>query len=104
MHTAGLDYNATTVSLSLNPWSTMKSVYVGIIDDNIFERSETFMGRLIAVDILPDSVHLEPTIAIATIYDHKGIYACVIQWIMYDVLLKWSTKVTWSCMLSSYVQ
>ena len=77
LHTAGLDYNATTVSLALNPHSTMKSVYVGIIDDNIFERSEIFMGQLIAADILPENVYLEPAIATATIYDHKSMYDIV---------------------------
>ena len=44
MHLAGLDYNATTTSLAMTPQSVMKSVFVGIIDDNIFERSETFNG------------------------------------------------------------
>lgn len=75
MHLAGLDYNATTTSLALTPQSVMKSVFVGIIDDNIFERSETFIGRLIAADILPGTIYLEPTIATATIiYDHKSMY------------------------------
>ena len=51
----------------------MKSIYVGIIDDNIFERSESFTGQLISTDILPGTVYLEPAIATATIYDHKSI-------------------------------
>lgn len=72
---AGLDYNATTTSLALTPQSVMKSLFVGtgIIDDNTFERSETFTGRLIATDILPGTIYLEPTIAAATTYDHKSI-------------------------------
>ena len=74
MQTAGLDYNATTGSLVLNAQSTMKSIYVGIIDDNIFERFETFTGRLSAASILPWNIHLEPAVATAAIFDHKSMY------------------------------
>ena len=74
MHTAGLDYIATTSSLVLNAQSTLKSIYVGIIDDNMFERFETFTGWLSAARILPWNTHLEPTIATATIYDHRSMY------------------------------
>ena len=75
MHTAGLDYNATTSSLVLNAQSTVKSIHVGIIDDNIFEGSETFFGQLSATTVLPWNIHLEPNIATATIYDHKRMCA-----------------------------
>lgn len=52
----------------------MKSVYVNIIEDNIFERFETFTGQLVATGILPGTVYLERTIATATIYDHKSMH------------------------------
>ena len=74
MHTAELDYTATTSSLVLNNQTTVKSVYVGIIDDSIFERSETFFGRLIAAGALPQNMRLDPRIASATIFDHKSMY------------------------------
>ena len=73
MQTAGLDYNATTSFLILNAQSTVKSIYVGIIDDNIFERSENLFGHLSAASILPWNVHLEPAVATATIYDHRSM-------------------------------
>ncbi len=95
MHIAGLDYNATTISLALNPWSTTKTVFVGIIDDNVYERFETFRGQLVAADILPGNVYLEPTIATATIYDYKSMYACVIVSAKVDI---WSGFI----LLSSY--
>ena len=76
MHTAGLDYIATTSSLVLNNLTTSKSVYVGITDDNIFERSETFFGRLstTVTTVLPWNIRLEPSVAAATIFDHKRMY------------------------------
>ena len=74
MHTAELDYTATTNFLVLNNQTRVKSVYVGIIDDSIFERSETFFGRLIAASVLPQNIHLDPRIASATIFDHKSMW------------------------------
>ena len=74
MHTAGLDYNATTSSLVLNAQLVMKSIYIGIINDNIFERFETFTGQLSAASILPWNIRLEPTVATATIHDHKSMF------------------------------
>ena len=77
MHAAGLDYIATTSSLVLNNQTTSKSVYVGIIDDNIFERSEAFWGQLSATTVLPWNIRLEPNVTAATIFDHKRMYVGV---------------------------
>lgn len=57
----------------LSSRSTSQSVDVGIIDDNIFERSETFFGWLIPATstVLPWNVRLEPNIAVATIVEDK---------------------------------
>ena len=74
MQTAGLDYNAITSSLVLNAQSTVKSIYVDIIDDNIFERFETFTGCLSAARVLPWNIRLEPAVATATVFDHKSMY------------------------------
>ena len=74
---AGLDYNATTSSLVLNSQTTSKSVYVGVIDDSIFEMSEAFFGWLSATTVLPWNIHLEPTIAAATIVEDKRKYVCM---------------------------
>ena len=71
MHAVGLDYNTTTSSLILNSQSTSQFVDVGIVDDNIFERPETFFRRLRAASILPWNIHLEPNIAVATIIEDK---------------------------------
>ena len=77
MHAAGLDYIATTSSLVLNNQTTSKSVYVGIIDDNIFERSEAFWGQLSATTVLPWNIRLEPNVTAATIFDHERMYVGV---------------------------
>ena len=71
MHAAGLDYNTTTSSLIVNSQSTSQFLDVGIIDDNIFERPETFFGRLRAASVLPWNIRLEPNIAVATIIEDK---------------------------------
>lgn len=79
-HTARLDYNATTSSLVINSQSSSQSVNVGIIDDNIFERSEDFFGRLRATSVLPQNIRLEPSIAVATINEDKRkciIFMCL---------------------------
>ena len=82
-YTAGLDYTATTSSLVLNPRSTVKFVYVDIIDDNAFERSETFFGHLSAAGVLPQNIYLEPSVATATIIEDKRMcvnYVAVIKY------------------------
>ena len=70
-HAAGKDYDATTISVVLNNQSRLMSIYVGIIDDNVFETSKTFFGRLSAVGVLPWNIRLEPNITTATIFDDK---------------------------------
>ena len=74
LYTAGLDYEATTSSLVFIDQSR-ESVFVSILNDSLFEDSETFFG-LLSASSLPPNVRLAPTRANATILDDEGIFAC----------------------------
>ena len=65
---AGLDYEATSRSLTFNDQSR-QSVFVPIIDNDFFEDPENFFGRLSADGVLPPNVRLAPIEATATIID-----------------------------------
>ena len=68
-----MDYDETVSSLVFSGEST-QTVVVRVIDDDLPEPPETFIGRLSFAAVLPPNVHLEPTKVVATIIDNKGVY------------------------------
>ena len=69
MSAAGLDYEATSTSLTFND-QLRQSIFVPIINDIVFEDPENFFGHLSG--FLPPNVRLAPIEAIATIIDDDG--------------------------------
>ena len=67
---AGFDYLATSRPLTFNNRSR-QSVFVPIINDELFENPENFSGHLSAASVLPPNVCLNPTEATATLIDDR---------------------------------